>query len=291
MSLKKILALSVSGILVYSCSQNTNNEQLLNNAPQSISIYSDSVKLDKPSMTEVPSPNKNPRPSGAQINTIVLHHTASKSSANATANFFTDPAAKVSAHYTVDRTGYIVQSVKDAEASWHAGKSEFNGVQNVNDFSIGIEISNVGDNVEAYPDVQYDSIIKLVSYLVKTYNIPLANITRHRDVCTPPGRKTDTSNNFSTSKVIDGVKSVLRGEYNPELKPSKPVTLPNSIPVTTTKNMTLEDLADVYLDNEVRANEIAYLNPKLEGSEIVKEGTVVKIPTDYNIFYQLRKKQ
>ncbi|MFN8575355.1 MAG: N-acetylmuramoyl-L-alanine amidase [Candidatus Sericytochromatia bacterium] len=246
------------------------------------------MKITKPEVIDMPSPNKNPRPEGSQINTIVLHHTASKAEAKSTGKFFQDPASKVSAHYTVDRTGYIVQSVSDAEASWHAGKSEFNGVANVNVFSIGIEICNVGDNIEAYPEAQYNAVIKLVSYLVKTYNVPLANITRHRDVAIPAGRKTDTSDNFSTKKVIDGVKLALKGKFTAVEKPYKPTSIPNTLAVVLEKDMTAKDIADVYLDNEVRENEISYLNPKLEGN--IKSGTVVKIPADYNYFYQLRKK-
>lgn len=290
MVLKKFLALSLSSLVIYSCSQNVSNNQIISDIQQNdASIYAN-VRLNKPEVIDMPSPNKNPRPDGVKINTIVLHHTASRAEAKNTGKFFQDPAAKVSAHYTVDRTGYIVQSVKDSEASWHAGKSEFNGVSNVNSFSLGIEIANVGDNSEPYPDAQYNSIIELVAYLVKTYDIPLSNITRHRDVATPLGRKTDTSNNFSTQRVLDGVKSALRGKFSPVAKPSKAVEIPAVLSVTLQKDMTMTDVADIYLDNEYRTNEIEFLNPGLSKS-ILKEGTVVKIPTDYNYFYQLRNKK
>lgn len=289
MSLKKILAFSLTSLLVYSCSQNVSNNQIISDIQQDDALAFAKVKVNKPEMIDLPSPNKNPRPDGAKINTIVLHHTASKADAKSTGKFFQDPAAKVSAHYTVDRTGYIVQSVSDSEASWHAGKSEFNGVANVNGFSIGIEIANVGDNIEAYPEAQYNAIIKLVSYLVKTYNVPLQNITRHRDIAIPAGRKTDTSNNFSTQKVLDGVRLSLKGKFTAVDKPIKPTSIPNVLAITLQKDMTMEDIADVYLDNEVRANEIKYLNQNLDDN--VKSGTVVKIPTDYNYFYQLRGKK
>ena len=288
MSLNKILTISMSAFLIYSCSQSVNNNQIIENVNSDVSTFS-TVKLNKPATIDMPSPNKNARPAGTTINTIVLHHTASKSDAKATGRFFTDPAAKVSAHYTVDRTGYIVQSVPDSEVSWHAGKSQFNGVQNANDFSIGIEISNVGDNVEPYPDAQYDAIIKLVAYLSKTYNVPSSNITRHRDICIPVGRKPDTSNNFSTQKVLDGVKSALTGQYNPEIKPYKPFTVPATIAIMTEEEMSFADLADIYLDNEVRANEIMLLNPTFKNR--VPKNSVVKIPTDYKYFYELKNKK
>lgn len=287
MSLNKILAFSISGLFILSCSQNVNNDQINQNL-QTVDTFS-TVKVAKPEWTYIASPNKNARPAGAKISTIVLHHTASKASANATGKFFTDPAAKVSAHYTVDRTGYIIQSVKDEEASWHAGKSSFNGVDNVNDFSIGIEICNVGDNTEPYPDTQYDSLIKLVAYLAKEHGVPVENITRHRDVCTPPGRKTDTSNNFSTSKVIDGVKASLRGNYNPEVKPFVPFNVPDVRTVALDKDMDFQDIADVYLDNEARANEIMLLNTKYKG--IIPQNSSVRIPTDYKYFYELKNRK
>lgn len=288
MVLKRVLALSLSSLVIYSCSQSVTNNQIISDLQQDdASIYA-KVRVNKPEVIDMPSPNKNPRPDGMKINTIVLHHTGTKAEAKNTGKFFQDPAAKVSAHYTVDRTGYIVQSVKDDEASWHAGKSEFNGVQNVNGFSLGIEIANVGDSLEPYPDAQYNSLIELVTYLVKTYNVPLANITRHRDVATPLGRKIDTSNNFSTQRVIDGVKLALRGKFIPTSSPSKTVDIPSVLNVKIQKDMTAVDIADIYLDNEVRANEIEFLN---SSRSTFKAGSTVKIPTEYNYFYQLRNKK
>ncbi len=288
MVLKKLLALSLSAFVIYSCSPSISNNKLLQDANNNVQSLS-KPKLTKPVVISIPSPNKNARPTGTKINTIVLHHTASRATATNTGKFFTDPASKVSAHYTIDRTGYIVQSVADNEASWHAGKSQFNGVNNVNDFSLGIEICNVGDNIEPYSDIQYDSIIKLVAYLSETYNIPTANITRHRDVAIPSGRKTDTSNNFSMSKVIDGVKLILQNEYNPKVKAYKAFTVPQTISITTDKEMTFEDIADIYLDNDVRANEILFLNPTFKLK--IPKNSLVKIPTDYNYFYELKSKK
>lgn len=178
----------------------------------------------------------------------------------------------------------------DLERAWHAGKSEFNGISNVNDFSIGIEICNIGDSVELYPDPQYDAVIRLVAYLVKTYNVPMENITRHRDIAIPKGRKIDTSDTFSVQKVLDGVKKLLEGEYSPPpTEPPTPVNYPLFRTIKTgASEKTFKDIAEVYLDSEYRWNEIKYLNPKLN-PENVPAGSNVKIPTGYQYFFQLKK--
>lgn len=292
MSIKKVLAYALMGSLLVSCSQQSNLVTGQNSQINTFSSDTRTVRIEKPQVIDMPSPNQNARPDGTKINTIVLHHTATAVDARATGRFFLDPKAQVSSHYIVDRTGYIVQPVADNLRAWHAGKSVFNGVNDVNNFSIGIEICNLGDNVDPYPDAEYDSIIKLVSYLVKTYNIPLANITRHRDVAIPAGRKTDTSDNFSVKRVVDGVNAMMRGEYSPTINfPETPLNIPSLREVTVKSGEnTLKIVADNYLDNEARVNELVYLNPQISNPNSIKVGTKVKIPTTYDYYYQLSGK-
>lgn len=235
-----------------------------------------------PELMVIPSPNQNPRPEGAKPDTIVLHHTATAGTAERVGHFFARPDAKVSAHYIVDRTGYIVRSVPDNMRSWHAGRSEFKGRPNVNDFSIGIEICNLGDSIEPYSDIQYDALIKLVAWLVQTHQISLDNITRHRDIAVPAGRKIDTSNNFSVKRLMDGVQAVLAGTYvtPPNLQPPAP---PLDAPQWRTVRVqpgqqSFEDLADVYLDNPQRAVEIAALNPELREASQIPLGQLIRLP-------------
>ncbi len=53
---------------------------------------------------------------------------------------FTDlQGLRVSAHCFIKRTGEIVQYVPFSKRAWHAGRSEFLGRSQCNDFSIGIE--------------------------------------------------------------------------------------------------------------------------------------------------------
>lgn len=243
-----------------------------------------------PELMVIPSPNQTPRSEGVRPDTIVLHHTATAGTAERVARFFTRPDAKVSAHYIVDRTGYIVRSVPDNMASWHAGRSEFKGRPNVNDFSIGIEICNLGDSIEPYPDAQYDALIKLVAWLVQTHQISLDNITRHRDIAVPAGRKIDTSNNFSVRRLMDGVQAVLAGTYvtPPNMQPPAP---PLDAPQWRTVRVqpgqqTFEDLADVYLDNPQRAVEIAALNPELRENTQIPLGQLIRLPNTLDYWDQ-----
>ena len=70
-------------------------------------------------------------------------------------------ARKVSAHFTVDRDGTIVQHVPCNQKAYHAGRSQWvdpvtgkvysaSNNQGGNDEAIGIEIANLGDSKEAF---------------------------------------------------------------------------------------------------------------------------------------------
>ncbi len=61
---------------------------------------------------------------------------------------------KVSSHLFIDREGRITQFVPFDKAAWHAGISEFNGKENCNEFSIGIELEGT-DDLE-YTSNQYE---------------------------------------------------------------------------------------------------------------------------------------
>ncbi len=287
---KKIATLLILSSFIVSCSQNIqNNETLLNK----IATFDSKKKADvsKPDVIKMISPNSNERPEGTKISAVVLHHTAMAADAKAVGNFFANPNAKVSSHYIVDRTGYIVQPVEDELRAWHAGKSGFQGMANVNNFSIGIEICNLGDSVEPYPDAEYDSIIRLVAYLVKTYNLKSEDITRHKDIAIPAGRKIDTSDNFSVKRVLDGVEALLNGNYNPPApQQPAPVELPLFKDVIVKKGeFSLKILADIYLDDENRWQELKLANPNIPVSSI-QVGTQIKIPTTYAFFDMLFKK-
>ena len=100
---------------------------------------------------------------------------------------------KVSSHLFIDREGQITQFVPFDKAAWHAGISEFNGKENCNEFSIGIELEGT-DDLE-YTSNQYETLIEVTKTLMKAYpDIVADNIVGHSDIA--PARKTDPGDSF-----------------------------------------------------------------------------------------------
>ncbi|XKM13122.1 1,6-anhydro-N-acetylmuramyl-L-alanine amidase AmpD [Orbaceae bacterium ac157xtp] len=92
---------------------------------------------------------------------------------------------QVSAHLFIRRTGEVIQFVPFDKRAWHAGASSFNGVENCNDFSIGIELE--GCDFEPFTDIQYTELAKITKVLKQEY--PIKDVVGHSDVA--PDRKTD----------------------------------------------------------------------------------------------------
>ncbi|MFB1480746.1 N-acetylmuramoyl-L-alanine amidase [Corallococcus sp. RDP092CA] len=161
-------------------------------------------KFTKPAVISAPSPNSDSR-NGADIDTIVLHHTGTNNGSGDLA-WMRNPASKVSAHYMLDRDGKIYQLVGDTKRAWHAGKSELHGVPtDVNARSIGIEIVNDGSGKTAFTEAQYKALTQLVGYLKQEYNVPMKNIVGHKDVAVPKGRKDDPASNFDWARLRKGI--------------------------------------------------------------------------------------
>lgn len=74
---------------------------------------------------------------------IVIHFTGG-ATAQSSAEWFQNPAAKASAHVIVDRDGSIIQCVPFTRVAFHAGRSSWKGRVGANNFTIGIEIANWG---------------------------------------------------------------------------------------------------------------------------------------------------
>jgi len=89
----------------------------------------------------VPTPNK-----GGSLDPtlLIVHDTAGALDYRGSVSWLCNPQAKASAHFVIGRKGEVVQLASCRVKTWHAGKSSYLGRQNVNDFSIGIEIANPG---------------------------------------------------------------------------------------------------------------------------------------------------
>jgi Negative regulator of beta-lactamase expression len=100
---------------------------------------------------------------------------------------------EVSAHCLIRRDGEVVQYVSFLDRAWHAGRSQFEGRENCNDFSIGIELEGTDDS--GYTEAQYQQLAMLTTAIQDAFPaITPARITGHADVA--PGRKTDPGASF-----------------------------------------------------------------------------------------------
>jgi hypothetical protein len=131
----------------------------------------------------VPSPNHNERPSGVRVWAIVLHATASDALAGAV-RWFADPSSLSSAHYVIGKDGRIVQMVREDYRAWHAGKSAWQGVPAANDYAIGVELVNLNDGRDPYPEAQYDACVGLCRQIVAKYGIAVTDVVGHCEVAT-----------------------------------------------------------------------------------------------------------
>jgi N-acetylmuramoyl-L-alanine amidase len=138
----------------------------------------------------IPSPNQEHRLPTAKIDTIVVHATVIESTEK-TAGAFYSPVSRVSAHYVVGRDGMIVQQVPESERAWHAGVWALEGRTGVNDFSVGIEMVNLNDGKDPYPDVQYQAVARIIKHIRSKNKVPDKHIVSHEFVARPKGRKND----------------------------------------------------------------------------------------------------
>jgi len=158
---------------------------------------------------QCPSPHFNQRPCGCDISLLVIHNISLPPGIfgepyidalfQGTLDCSADPffaqlhGLEVSAHFMINRQGLITQYVATDDRAWHAGVSQFDGVSNCNDFSIGIEME--GTDTAPYTALQYDALSYLTKRLQHQYPlITNDRITGHCDIA--PGRKTDPGEAF-----------------------------------------------------------------------------------------------
>ncbi|HKF73573.1 MAG TPA: N-acetylmuramoyl-L-alanine amidase [Stellaceae bacterium] len=149
------------------------------------------------------SPNHDARPEGGRIDMLVLHYTGMKTAAEAI-DRLCDPAAKVSAHYVIDEDGKVWRLVEESRRAWHAGASFWQGTENVNAVSIGIELVNPGHEwgYRAFPEAQMASLETLAKVLIARHPIPADRVVGHSDVA--PVRKQDPGELFDWPRLARG---------------------------------------------------------------------------------------
>ena len=134
------------------------------------------------------------------IKLIVVHYTGMQSRIESVRRLLS-PKHKVSCHYLIDRKGEILKMVDDNKVAWHAGKSKWKNYNNLNKYSIGIELVNKGHELgyEKFTISQVNNLIKLCQNLKKKYKIKNSNIVGHSDIA--PLRKKDPGEKFPWQKL------------------------------------------------------------------------------------------
>jgi N-acetyl-anhydromuramyl-L-alanine amidase AmpD len=152
------------------------------------------------------------------IDHILLHHTASGGSgghggADAVWTYWYNakPGSRTSANYVVGKDGSILECVQPTDTAWHAGTDEWNAR------SIGIEIVNLGNGRDPYPDKQVQAVAWLCRKLMKRFPVidvaplsvhdghqRLGDIWEHAEVM---GGKVDMSANFPWKRLYQYIKT------------------------------------------------------------------------------------
>lgn len=153
-----------------------------------------------------PSPNFGPRPANTSIDLVVLHSISLppgqyggpeiEALFTNTLDWDAHPyfqhirGAEVSAHFVIRRDGALIQFVSCDDRAWHAGLSSYQGRDNCNDYSIGIELEGLEGH--SFESAQYESLYSLCAAIAQHYK--LHHIAGHEHVA--PTRKQDPGAGF-----------------------------------------------------------------------------------------------
>lgn len=171
----------------------------------------------------LPSANFDTRPEGTVVDTLVIHAISLPPGEYPGSDierlfcnsldfgchpFYRDISGlTVSSHLLIRRDGEVLQFVPCQARAWHAGASQLQGRQRVNDFSIGIELE--GSDYAPFEEAQYQSLMEVTRALRDAYpRIAPERIVGHSDIA--PGRKTDPGPYFNWARYRQALAGNLR---------------------------------------------------------------------------------
>ncbi|RZL00128.1 MAG: 1,6-anhydro-N-acetylmuramyl-L-alanine amidase AmpD [Rubrivivax sp.] len=159
-----------------------------------------------PQARRIDSPNFGPRPAGTTIDLAVIHSISlppglyggdeierlftNRLDWNAHPYFEQIRGAEVSSHFVIRRDGELLQFVSSHDRAWHAGQSSWQGRDNCNDYSLGIELEGLEDL--PFELAQYTALAQLLQQARKAH--PITQVAGHEHVA--PGRKRDPGKAF-----------------------------------------------------------------------------------------------
>ena len=163
------------------------------------------------------SPNCDQRPADATIDLLVIHSISLPpgefgggyidqlftNTLTAEHPYFVDLVSlQVSAHLLIDRAGALTQYVPFSARAWHAGVSTFDGKEDCNSHSIGIELE--GSDDQEFTTAQYTILGELVGTIRKRWvKITKERIVGHCHIA--PDRKTDPGPTFNWEKFYSSL--------------------------------------------------------------------------------------
>jgi N-acetylmuramoyl-L-alanine amidase len=173
-------------------------------------------------MIDRPSPNFDDR-RGQAVELVVLHYTGMQSAEIALARL-TDPApvagrypgpwqapdidpatplSRVSCHYVIGEGGEVWRLVDEQARAWHAGAGAWEGREDVNSRSIGIEIVNGGHDfgLPPYPPAQVEAVIALLRGILSRHGLAPDQVIGHSDLA--PARKADPGEHFPWARLAE----------------------------------------------------------------------------------------
>jgi N-acetylmuramoyl-L-alanine amidase len=147
-----------------------------------------------------PSPNLGGRRNGMRPDMLILHYTGMPSCVDAI-RCLASPQSGVSCHYVVDEHGAITQMVPETFRAWHAGASHWQGIEDINSCSIGIEIHNPGHDggYPDFPSAQMAAVEALCLDIIERNGIVPCRVLAHSDVA--PRRKIDPGEKFDWGRL------------------------------------------------------------------------------------------
>ena len=170
------------------------------------------------------------------VKAIVFHYTGMQSEGESLSRLI-DPKSKVSSHFLINRAGRIYRLVREYNVAWHAGRSCWGKIKNLNKNSIGIELINKGHQYgySTFKKEQLLSLIYICKILIKKYGIKKYNIIGHSDIA--PLRKIDPGEKFPWREFANK-KIGIWHNYKPEiLKKLRKIKASKKDKIKFTKNI------------------------------------------------------
>ncbi len=169
-----------------------------------------------PEASQHHSPNQDERPPGASINLLVIHNISlppgefggpwlddlfcNRLDPEAHPYFREIAGMEVSPHLLIRRGGELIQYVPLQQRAWHAGASTFQGCEQCNDFSIGIELEGTDDS--PYTEQQYQTLATATRQIMAQFPaITTDRIKGHSDIA--PQRKSDPGPAFDWGHFLE----------------------------------------------------------------------------------------